>query len=170
MGFTDWIIKLSNAKFSRKFQYEPYIIKSTEYIDIKESETVLTIYKETDYMQSIITTHYVKNENYYSFETNQTINIDKKINKVILFFSLFDINKTHIETIKQVLKKDGKIYCITYLNDSKFFELTLKLIDKDEAKKLDKTENILDETGFILEDTANFTKQHVSVKKYKVGK
>jgi hypothetical protein len=169
MGFTDFIIKISNAKFSRRFQYEPYIIKSVEYINPEKEDKLLVIFKETDYLQSLMM-QYVKHENYFSFELKQKIDINAKIDKVVLFFSLYELSKNHIETIKKWLKKGGSIYSITYLKDSKFFELTLKLIDREESDKLDTENNILEKEGFVTTDKADLSKHHVSIKKYKEGK
>ncbi len=168
MGFTDLIIKLSNSKFARKFQFEPYIIKSVEYINPSSDDKILVIYKETDYLQQLMT-QYVKYENYFSFEIGETIDIEDSVDKIVLFFSMYDITDNHISLIKNRISKDGTVYAITYLNDSKFFELTLKLIDKFEANNLDKNKNRLEESGFLLIDNADFNKHHVSVKKYKAG-
>ncbi len=168
MGFTDWIIKISNTKFARRLQYEPHIIKSVEYISPAKDDKVLVIYKETDYLQSLMM-QYVKYKNYYSFEVKENINLEEKVDIVVLFFSVYDIDEGHMDTIKKYLKKSGYVYNITYLNDSKFFELTLKLIDKDESKRLKEEDDILENNGFILEDSSNFVKHHVSVKRYRVG-
>jgi hypothetical protein len=165
MGFTDFIIKLSNTKFARKFQYEPYIIKSVEYINPDKDDSVCVIFKEADYLKSLMS-QYVKTENYAAFEVSKEMDSDKIFDKVVLFFSINDLKKHHTEFIKSHLRNKGHLYSIFYLNSGKFFEWTLKLTDKDVLKSMDKENNILKLAGFVLEDELKLPKLYISVSKY----
>lgn len=168
MGFTDLIIKISNTKFAHRFQYEPYIIKSVEYIDPQKEDMILVIYKDTDYIQSL-TTRYIKRENYVSFEAEQKIDLNRNFDKVVLFFSINDIDKESIDTIKKHLKRDGKLYSVFYLNSGKFFELVLRISDKEAHKHINKKSDILTHNGFMLVDELKLPRQHISISEYRIG-
>ncbi len=165
MGFTDLIIKLSNTKFARKFQYEPYIIKSVEYINPKKNDFVLVIYKETDYLQSLMH-QYVESNKYISFEVSKMINSEEKFDKIVLFFSEHDLKEKHIDFILSHMKENCTIYSIFYLNSSKFFEWTLKLTDRDILKSMENKNNILEDNGFKLENELKLPKLYISISKY----
>ncbi len=166
MGFTDFIIKLSNTKFARKFQYEPYIIKSVEYINPLKDDSVLVIYKDTDYLQSLMQ-QYVKRENYISYEAGQEIELDRDFNKAVLFFSINDISKKQIDTISSHMLKDSRLFSIFYLNSSKFFEWTLRLTDRDIFKKLQTGNDGVLSDKFMFMEKLELPKQYITVSKYK---
>lgn len=169
MGFTDFIIKLSNTKFARKFQYEPYIIKSVEYINPLKDDSLLVIYKDTDYLQSLMQ-QYIKRENYISYEVGQEIELDRDFNKTVLFFSINDISKKQIDTISSHMLKDSRLFSIFYLNSSKFFEWTLRLTDRDIFKKLQTGNDGVFNDKFMFMEKLELPKQYISVSKYKVVK
>ncbi len=166
MGFTDLIIKLSNTKFARKFQYEPYIIKSVEYINPNKEDCVLVIYKEADYLKSLML-QYIKQDNYVSFEVGEKANLDKYFDKIVLFFSLNELKKEHLSFISSKLKKNGKVYSIFYLNSSKFFEWTLRLTDKEVLKSMKEKSDMLNLEGFVLENELKLNKLYISISRYK---
>ncbi len=168
MGFTDLIIKLSNTKFARKFQYEPYIIKSVEYINPKKEDRVLTIYKDADYLKSLMR-QYVKDENYISFEVSEKVESKEMFDKVVLFFSINDLGKSHIDFILSHMKKNGELFSIFYLNSSKFFEWTLKLTDRDTFKSIGHTNSVLKEEGLILKDRLELPKLYIAINNYGLG-
>jgi len=167
MGFTDLIIKLSNTKFARRFQYEPYIIKSIEYINPKKEDRILTIYKDADYLKSLMR-QYIKDENYISFEVNDKMNSKEIFDKVVLFFSINDLEKSHIDFILSHMKKNGELFNIFYLNSSKFFEWTLKLTDRDTFRSIGRINRVLEES-FILKDRLELPKLYITISKYGLG-
>ncbi len=168
MGFTDLIIKLSNTKFARKFQYEPYIIKSVEYISPKKEDCILTIYKDADYLKSLMR-QYVKDEHYISFEVSEKMESKEMFDKVVLFFSINDLEKSHVDFILSHIKKSGELFSIFYLNSSKFFEWTFKLTDRDTFKSIGHTNSMLEEGGFVLEDRLKLPKLYIEIRNYGLG-
>ncbi len=166
MGFTDLIIKLSNTKFARKFQYEPYIIKSVEYINPNENDRVLVIYKDADYLKSLMV-QFVKAENYTAFELNKDISSKDKFDKIVLFFSINELAKRHLDFISSHIEKNGRLYSIFYLDSGKFFEWTLRLTDKDVLQYIKKTDTI-DLENFVLEDELKLPKLHIAISRYRL--
>ncbi len=168
MGITQWIINLSNSRFARRFQYEPYIIKSVEYIDPKPEDTLLVIYKEADYLKSPIH-HFARVKTYEAYEVSSPFELDKLFDKVVLYFSIFDLKADQISLLSDHLKETGRLYSIYYLPGGAFFDLTLKLTDRQAFDNCKKGEDPLRVAGFELEDSLFLKRHHVSVYRYRKG-
>jgi hypothetical protein len=132
MGVGDWIIKLQKSKFARRFQYEPYIIKSVEYIKPQKGEKILVVYREVDYFKSLYV-HLTNNEeNYFSWDVERRFEMEDnlKFDKIVFFVSTYYSDEKGIKSVLKHANEKTKIYCICFLGGNKFFEATLKITDK----------------------------------------
>ena len=167
--FAEWIEKLSRYKFVRKFQYEPYIIKTIEHINPQKGDIMFTVYKEVDYLQSLALS-FIGRDNYYScniIETNKC-SIDIDVDYVVLFFTSHLISKENLNNISKYLKKGGKLYDVSYLKSGKLFELALKLSDSDAYKVLDNDNGnpLKNNKEFRLAGNTKFKKHNIKVDDY----
>ncbi len=167
MGFTDWIINLSQSKFVRRFQYEPHIIKSVEFVNPKPDENILVVYNEVDYFQSLAM-QYVKEEHYFAMDVTEKCEIDKTFHSVVLFFSIYDVDKEYLNCISDKMSKRASIYVISYLNNSKLFEVALKMSDKKIFNSLEKEKELFDNKKFELIESKDFKKEYMKISKYKI--
>ena len=138
MGITSWIVKLQKSKFARRFQYEPYIIKSVEYVDPKPDEKLFVVYREVDYFKSLCVQITENEKNYFSWNVETDFLLEDKIkfDKIIFFVSTYYTDREGIKKVLKHARDDTEIYCICFLEGSKFFETTLKLTDKKAFNQL----------------------------------
>ncbi len=163
-SITEWIVKLQKSKFARKFQYEPYIIKSVEYVNPKKGEKILVAYREVDYFKSLAIQMMDEND-YYSwdvelpFEGFGGIGFDK----IVFFVSCYYTTKEEIKRVVSLKKRDGFVYCVCFLRGSVFFETTLKLTDKTAYSKLGRELEMFE--GLETVEIKEFRSAHIKVVK-----
>ncbi|AEA33764.1 hypothetical protein [Hippea maritima] len=162
-SITNLIVKLQKSKFARRFQYEPYIIKSVEYVNPTKGEKLLVVYRETDYFRSLALESMSK-EDYFSWNVEDTFDIDNvEVDKIVFFISTYYLNRQDLNKALDRLKENGEVFCICYLRGSKFFETTLKITDKKAFNGLgDEIELFRD---FEILDIKEFQKEHIKAVK-----
>ncbi|WP_022670219.1 hypothetical protein [Hippea alviniae] len=165
MGVTNWIIKLQKSKFARRFQYEPYIIKSVEYVDPNPDEKLFVIYREVDYFKSLCIQITENEENYFSWnvETDFPLKDKIKFDKIVFFVSTYYTDKESIKKALEHARDDTEVYCICFLKGSKFFETTLKLTDKKAFSQLGKELELFDKCTVL--EKREFKSAHIKVVK-----
>lgn len=165
-SITNWIIKLQKSKFARRFQYEPYIIKSVEYVDPKRGEKVFVIYREIDYFKSLAI-QMMDERDYYSWDVEKEFPNFKDLffDKIVFFVSCYYTSKEMIKKASSFKKNDGFIYCICFLPGSKFFETALRLTDKKAFSMLGKEIELF--SDFEIIDTKEFKYTHIKAVKLK---
>ncbi len=163
-SITSWIVKLQNSKFARRFQYEPYIIKSVEYVSPKKGERLFVVYREVDYFKSLAL-QFMEDQDYYSWNVEGEFPDlgDLLFDKIVFFVSTYYTSKELIRKVTSFKKKDGFVYCICFLRGSKFFETTLRLTDKTAYRKLGK--ELDDFSGLEVLDIKEFGSAHIKVAK-----
>ncbi|WP_035588399.1 hypothetical protein [Hippea jasoniae] len=167
MGITDWIIKLQNSKFARRFQYEPYIIRSVEFVDPKGSEKILVVYREVDYFKSLAVRLMKNEDNYYGVDIEQSGEIEENgFDKVVFFVSVYYATPQKIKQLALKAKNGGKIYCICFLKGSLFFETTLKITDKSAFNLLGREIELFE--GFKKTEEVDFKKEHIKIAVFEV--
>ncbi len=159
-AISDLIIKLQKSKFARRFQYEPYIIKSVEYVDPKMGEKLFVAYREVDYFKSLAT-QMMNKDDYYSWDVESEFPEidDVKFDKIVFFVSTYYTTKDMIDKAVSLRKNDGLVYCICFLAGSKFFETTLRITDKVAYSKLGKELELFD--GLEVVDISDFKSAHI---------
>ena len=165
-SITEWIIKLQKSKFARKFQYEPYIIKSVEYVNPKKGEKILVIYREIDYFKSLAV-QMMDEKDYYSWDVEQPFEgfNGVEFDKIVFFVSSYYTTKESIKRVVSLKKKRGLVYCICFLKGSVFFETTLKLTDKTAYSKLGKELEMFE--GLETVEVKEFRSAHIRAVKLK---
>ncbi len=159
-AISDLIIKLQKSKFARRFQYEPYIIKSVEYVDPKVGEKLFVAYREVDYFKSLAI-QMMNKDDYYSWDVESEFPEidDVKFDKIVFFVSTYYTTKDMIDRAVSLRKNDGLVYCICFLAGSKFFETTLRITDKVAYSKLGKELELFDDLEVI--DRRDFKSAHI---------
>jgi len=159
-AISDLITKLQKSKFARRFQYEPYIIKSVEYVNPKVGEKLFVAYREVDYFKSLAVQMMDKND-YYSWNVESDFPEieDIKFDKIIFFVSTYYTTKEMIDKAISLRKDNGLVYCICFLAGSKFFETTLKITDKVAYSNLGKELELFD--GLEVLDQKEFKSAHI---------
>ncbi len=166
MGITDLIIKISSSKFARRFQYEPYIIKTLEYINPLEKDRILVIYKEVDYLSSPVNNIYHPAV-YKGIEVEGEMELKETFDKVILFFSIHDLPIDKINTLKKHLNDDSRLFVIFYSDSGWFFKTVLKITDREAFENLNRPYENLLSCGFRLEDELTLNRYHIRVSRYR---
>ncbi len=167
MGITDLIIKISSSRFARRFQYEPYIIKTVEYINPKKEDTVFVVYKEVDYLASPIE-HISHPKRYISMEVNEEPELDEeKLDKVVMFFSIHDIEKEKLYKIRNQMSEKSRLFVVFYSDSGWFFKTVLRITDSNSFRNLNKQYEVLSESGFVLEEELNLNRYHIKISRYR---
>lgn len=165
-SITEWIVKLQKSKFARRFQYEPYIIKSVEYVNPKRGEKILVAYREVDYFKSLAV-QMMNEEDYFSWDVELPFKEfdGVEFDKIVFFVSCYYTTKQAINRVVSLKKRDGIVYCVCFLGGNKFFETTLKLTDKIAYKKLGKELEMFE--GLEIVEEKEFKSAHIKVVKLK---
>ncbi len=159
-AISDLIIKLQKSKFARRFQYEPYIIKSVEYVNPKKGEKLFVVYREVDYFKSLAV-QMMDKDDYYSWDVEREFPEidDLRFDKVVFFVSTYYTTKDMIDRAVALKKDNGLVYCICFLAGSKFFEATLRITDKVAYNRLGKELELFD--GLEVVDQKDFKSAHI---------
>ncbi len=157
---SDLIIRLQKSKFARRFQYEPYIIKSVEYVAPKRGERLFVIYREIDYFKSLAI-QMMDKDDYFSWDVEKEFPElgDIRFDKIVFFVSSYYTTKEMVEKVISFKKDSGFVYCICFLGGSKFFEITLKITDKVAHSKLGKELYLFKDLTVV--DTKDFKSAHI---------
>ncbi len=159
-AISDLIIKLQKSKFARRFQYEPYIIKSVEYVAPKKGEKLFVVYREIDYFKSLAI-QMMNKDDYFSWDVEKEFPKigDVRFDKVVFFVSMYYTTKKMIDQAVALKKNNGLVYCICFLAGSKFFEATLKITDNVAYSKLGKELKLFD--GLEVAEQKEFKSVHI---------
>ncbi len=159
-AISDLIIKLQKSKFARRFQYEPYIIKSVEYVAPKKGEKLFVVYREIDYFKSLAI-QMMNKDDYFSWNVEKEFPEidDTRFDKVVFFVSMYYTTKKMIDRAVALKKDNGSVYCICFLAGSKFFETTLKITDKVAYSKLGKELELFEDLEIV--DQKEFKSVHI---------
>ncbi|WP_025209826.1 hypothetical protein [Hippea sp. KM1] len=162
-SITNLILKLQKSRFARRFQYEPYIIKSVEYIEPKKGESLFVVYREVDYFKSLAV-EFMDKDDYFSWNVEEAfLQPPQKVDKVVFFISTYYMKKDDIDRVIDYLKDDGYIYCVCYLSGSVFFETTLRITDKNAFGGLNREMDLFE--GVEVVEEVEFKKQHIRIVK-----